>query len=686
MSTKICRACALFLCLILCLAALPACQKSDPLTPAGFSALTVDSKGRTLTASIKLDALTLQKHAGGSVYLYELLPGQTVATAKGAKPIASAKVASNVRLSVDLFDGDRSRLFSSFVVGFEDGSLLSRDGHFVDNPEILAANRTPFAWTSTPKGLFAEDAEDAAALHTAHVAFDLSLTALSAGDSLFSHNGVDYPYYEPLLSKLDGKISAASEAGMQVSLRILLDRETDAATAAALFSLLASRYSGEQGLVTAFFLLPNAPLDANTADSNLAAQIATLAETSRMAALALRSHVANGRIYVHHFAHDLQDVKAFFMNLQGEFDKGGSMDWGISVLAQASAPELANTYDENALTTATLSELNSLLSTSTQNGASWISVDLTPIQALDADLQAAVYAYHYYMAASARPSMIFYPSHLDSTDGYDDNGLRAADYSERPITSVYQSIDSGLSDSALALCRAAWGENWTDSLPTLSSRLLSGSTSAGTGGMGEQMLFDFRENNTHGFDAVSSLDEVALRDSQSLGTPVLYVWADTAAHTPAGIRKQLETAACLADTLSLSVQFLLQSVSDSCNATLRIDGYAPDGTRLTYESTATAKGGSWQTVTYQISSFSSAADLSRPCTISFTVSPEDAQDEPYPIWISGILSRTPKQTESTLLPLILILGSTALGCVGILLIYRHTAAAAERRARRRRRH
>ncbi|MBE6554245.1 MAG: hypothetical protein E7666_07885 [Ruminococcaceae bacterium] len=675
MSVKILRLTALFLSLILCLAALPACQKSDPLTPAGFTSMTVDAKGKTLTASIKLDALTLQKHAGGAVYLYELLPGQTVASSRGAKPIASAKIASNVRLSADLYDGERSRLYSSFVIGFEDGSLLSRDGHYVDNPEILAADKTPFAWTSTPKGLFADDAEDAAALHTAHVAYELSLAALSAGDALFSHNGTAYSYQEALLHALDGKINTASDAGMQVSLRILLDTDLDANTAAALFTLLAKRYSGEAGLVTAFLLIPTAA----PADSDDTAQLAKIATLCRMAALALRSHVANGRIYVHHSAPALHYVKAFFINLQNEFDKGGELDWGISLLIDAD-----QSLDVPTVTVESLPTLTDLLTTSTRRGASWIAVELAPIDATDPDLQAATYAYQYYTAALIRPSMIFYPSHIDR-DPKNPNGLRGDASSERLLTSVYKGIDSGLGEDMLALCRATWGEKWNDSLPTLSSRGLSGSTSAGVGGMGEQMLFDFRENTTHGFGAVASLDDVALRDSQSLNAPVLYVWADNQSHAPAGIRKQLPSAACLENVLSLSVQFLSQSAAGSCTATLRIDGYAPDGTRLIYESSAAAKSTSWQTVTYQISSFSSAADLSRPCTISFTVAPDGTEDEPYPIWISGILSRTPEQTESSLLPLFLILGGAALGGVGIWLIYRQTAAAAERRAKKRRR-
>lgn len=689
------RAAALILCLTLCFVLLPACApKNDPLAPLGFSSLEIDRSGKTVTATLRLDARTLQQHAGEWLYLYELTPGETTETARGVSPIAAKKVSSAVRFSFDLLDGERSRLYSSFVVGFEDGSLLSHDGRAIDNPDALATVSAPFLWTSSPKGLLVDNVANAAALNTSHAAFELSLSDLLGNTpdpsflalSSYDFGGVTYHYNESALTALDSKITAATESGMQVSLRLLLDVDTDQKTAAALFSLITDRYHGEGGILSAILLHPETLTVDGITDPDAIAHLAALCRT---ADLALRSQVSNGRVYVHS-DFSMTDTRLLFANLQTAISRGGAFDWGMSVLAEPTAlPSGKSSADSDAITTANLDELGTLLSASNRRGAAWISVDLPTFDA-GSDTQAQAYAYHYLTAARIKPSMIFYLSHVDSADGYDASGLYAADGSARRLESVYASIDCGLSDEMLASCRAAWGDVWTSELETLrSAKSVSGATGIGIGGMGESSLFDFRGGDVLGFTAVSA-SGLSLRDSAAQSAPALFLWAtpDSVAQTSAmphasGIQRILPNAASLEDALSLSVHFLAQTATaEVCTLRLHLVGSAPNGTRLVYESDAEVACGSWQTATFQISQFVLDADLSRPVVLRVTVDAPADETEPYPLWFGSILVRTPEVQGFDLTPLILILGGVAVGCVGVLLIYRVCAARAEAKRRR----
>lgn len=692
------RAAALILCLTLCFVLLPACApKNDPLAPLGFSSLEIDRSGKTVTATLRLDARTLQQHAGEWLYLYELTPGETTETARGVAPIAAKKVSSAVRFSFDLLDGERSRLYSSFVVGFEDGSLLSHDGRAIDNPDALATISAPFLWTSSPKGLVVDNVANAAALNTSHAAFELSLSALRDGTDLLSFGGSSYTYNESALKALDGSIRTATESGMQVSLRLLLDVDTDQKTAAALLSLITDRYNGECGILSAILLHPETLTVDGITDPDAIAHLAALCRT---ADLALRSQVSNGRVYVHS-DFSMTDTRLLFSNLQTAISRGGAFDWGMSVLAETPYPESypnRRPLSEDAITTENLDELGTLLSASNRRGAAWLSVDLAPISSnTNRPKQAAAYAYHYLTAARVKPSMIFYLVHRDDPDDTEETGLYSPEGAARYLASFYNSIDSGLLGEDLAICREVWRLVWGDELDVASlesirsAKSVSGATGIGIGGMGERSLFDFRDGSTHGFTAVSSLSGLSLRDSAAQGAPALFLWASpeegelrgAQMRDVSGIRRILSDGSSLEDALSLSVHFLAQTATaEVCTLRLHLVGSAPNGTRLVYESDAEVACGSWQTATFQISQFVLDADLSRPVVLTVTVDPPADETEPYPLWFGSILVRTPEVQDFDLTPLILILGGVAVGCVGVLLIYRVCAARAEAKRRR----
>ena len=678
MIKKCISAVCLLLCLAFCLLLLPACQKSDPLAQSGFASLTLDAKKQKVHATVTLDARTLQKAAGTQLLLYELTPGKSIG-AQNQEPIAQAKAAATVHFSFDLYDGDRSRLYSSFVIGLEDGSFLNPNGYYIENPEALASNTDKFLWNGSPKGLWADDTHDAADLGAMHVMYEVRLSDLTDGESTHRTGSYSVSFDPSYLLSLDQRVKSSAEAGLQVSLNITFDLNLNGQSCAAVFDLLASHYMGaENGTVTAFFLdfsEYSSELPAQEQDAHLASYSALLC---RLANQALRARVANGRVYVS-FSGKEPDItlKALFSNLQATLSAGGKLEWGAAIstsLSQESDTAIGDLLP-SADALSSLSDL--LLASSTPGHASWFAVNSFSCTASTEGEQAAALAYLYRIAAASKASLIFYAEHM-----HDRAGLRNGDGSERAALSVFEQIDSGLQADNALLCESLLGEAWSGLKSTPSTHLSkSGSASAGTSGFAENVLFDFHTGETYGFCGVGSLDAPTSRDSAVFNAPVLYTWLDPTQRNAAGVRKVFSDGSKFENAISLSAQFLTQAKDvQICRARLCLQGVASDGSLLTYESEIEVTNGKWQTVTFQISGFVSEADLSRPCVMTLTTEPQGGSADKYVLWLRGINVRYPEQDYGTAMPLILILGGAVLGFLGVLVIHRISSRKRRRRS------
>ena len=638
---------------------LTGCQKTaDPMAKSGFQSLTVDSKGR-VSASVTLDLRTVQAYTGQKAYLYELLPGEDVTSLAAREPLDEAKVESKLHFRFPLHNGtDGTQLYSSFAVGFEDGTFLADGGYWIENPELLAKDTREFGWAGSPKGLTADDAHDAAALGAMHVMYEIKLSELLNGTDTVSFGGESYAISNAQLAALDAQIIPACNAGMQVSLTVIPDSFPSYKAFAAVVDHLAARYTYEEGAsLSAIFIK-----DAESINTAL---------LCRLANQALRSHVANGRVYVTTSITSLTEVNTFFSSLSDQLSASGKLEWGAAVV-----PQCADTlpWEENTnadtVTPATLAGLSDTLFTAAGAHPSYFAVCGLSYSAANEDKQAASFAYAYRAAALANAGLIFYGDHAD-----DENGLRTEDGDARRIASLFSEIDTELSPENRLLCEDLIGDSWTKEIASrLSRTCVSGVANVGKGGLEEDILFDFTKGDTLGFTGVGSLGTPESHSSAAWDAPVLYTWIKPTYENRGGVRKILDDTTVPEKASSLSVQLLTQIPEcERCTVYLRLEGLTESGARLTYESQAEIQNGTWQTVTYQIGNFTAEADLSRPCVLTLTTETAEECEEEYVLWVKGMNVRTPSGGIGNTISLLLILVGVAVGFLAVFLIYSKTS-------------
>ena len=146
-----------FLCLCLCLPTvlltLSGCQDSATALQNCITSVTltakkgVDKTESTVTVYASLTDDFLGEY-GGQVYLFELTAESgTRADLNRLQPLASAKARRTVQFRFDLYDGVRTRLFSSFVLASYDKATDSYTAlttpAAISNPEVLADAAVP---------------------------------------------------------------------------------------------------------------------------------------------------------------------------------------------------------------------------------------------------------------------------------------------------------------------------------------------------------------------------------------------------------------------------------------------------------------------------------------------------------------------------------------------------------------
>ncbi len=650
------RAVALILCLVCCFSLLPACKTASPLVGTALASLTLNAEKKQVTATVTLNSRDLEAFSGKEIALYELRPGETVAALTDAEPLSTRKASSEIKLTFPLFDGERSRLYSSFLVKLPDGSWLSEEGHTIENPSALATDKTAFLWTGVPKGIWNCDADEAAEAGAMHIGYEVQVSSLLNGDAVFAFCGSSYYYNTAELSRLDHSIKKATEAGLQVSLLIDFDTLPSEAHSAALLVLLTSRYNGgEHGRVSALFL------DVTGSDAAQAAAVC------RFAWVALSSQLQNGRIYLHN-AGSLEEAEIFFSAVSALLAED-KLSWGASV---------AVTEDTDASLLPALSA--SLLSSSRAGHASYFAVGAISSsldEALENGeyLQAAAFADAYLWAAKAGAGLICY------TAAYgDENGLRAADGSLSKLTETFAEIDRGLSEEDSEAFAALIGERWEARGKIAETRKeLTGVAGLGLGSLQSKPLFDFTAGeSSYGFSGVGALTDPALRNSAALSAPVLYTWLEPTADGISGVRKLLPKASALSGAVSLSASLLTQIPEvSSAKVRLRLDGMTTDGKLLSYTASAEIKNNAWQTVTFQIADFLAEADLSRPCLLTLTAESdapaEESADRSYVMWLEAIDLRVPANGIGNRMPLILTAVGLLLGFLAVLVLSRSRA-------------
>ncbi len=635
---KFIRTLCLILTMIISIGLLPSCgDGGDPLANNAWVELTPDEKGR-VNAVLTVDNRTLGAHAGERLSVYELLPGEGLSAIDGKEPLAVEKLKARITFRFDLADGERSRLLSSFVAVFEDGSTLTPTPRYIDAPEALAADKSAFLWSTSPKGLWYADAESALSYGAMHTVAELRLSAVLT-------DGATIP------DAFDKQLRAAADAGLQAAAALILDCSATAARAATLCEMLAERYNGT---LTSLLIL--------SGESTLADDAAMW---FRYASMALRSRKAAARVYLGAPALGIDESKAFFSDFARSLQSGGKCEWNALLSPVA-------TNSEGRIAPGDLPDMGKFLLTDLGSlGGAYLAVRLPDFASAEPERQAVLTAFAYRLALSAGAGIIYANSFYA-----EDGGLCSPSGEERLAGEVFRTIDTGLSAELTRLCTEEVGEAWEKiKTPSLVSRLqISGNSHVGSSGFTSDPLFDFTEGELFGFVGVGTPEPPVSKNSSAWNAPVLYTWLDPSLPHPAGIRKILPDASPLIGASSLSVHLLTQAPDASTGtATLTVEGVAADGTHRSYRSQVEYANGQWQVVTFQLSAFVTGLDPEKPCVLTLTADPETESDELFVLWVRGIDIRRPEAPMSTNAKLIgVTAGITGVTFVLLLAVYLRT--------------
>lgn len=660
MKQRFVRLVCLLLCLLFCFAWLPACKKTEAVGEDKILSVSLTEK-KKIEVLVSVSESTLQAHKKQKLCLYELLPGEDLSALSSKTPLAEKRASESVSFRFPLENDGETRLYSSFVAAFSDGTLLSEKACWIENPELIAARTEPFPWADAYKGLSVEDADAAWELGASHAVIPLQLSALFAGSELVDFCGAQYAYSAAYVEALDQQIKDATDAGMQVSLELVLDALPSPLAIAAMLDFLSARYTdpaNEFGFVSAFMI---SPLQyCNVEDAAL---------VTRLAHISLHSRYTNGRVYALYGARTYQGTLDFFTALHGRIVEEGAFDWGAAV-----RPLCTNEpWKEDREGAMTVDKLPALLqylwSSQLEHRPAYLAVCGLGFSSENEDLQAAAFAYTYALSLYHGATMVVYGDQRGSDYGlYDDIG------NARRIASIFESVDVGLGEEDRGLCYTLAPHAFSQLPETLSRKKAVGSSSLGADNTNKKrLLFDFSQNDTNGFGAVGGSADPVCQDSASMGHPVLCAWLSAgSALGGEGIRRVLPDGALLENAFSLSMRVLLQyTQTESSVVTLHLDGTAPDGSRVSFKTTAELMNNErWQTVIFYIGGFVSAVDLSRPCVISLTVEDAAADGVQYLMWLDSIEVSRSNEPLSAVAYLLVILGGAIGGFAITFLVYR----------------
>lgn len=642
--------------LLLLLTALVGCDKetANPFSLNGFSSITV--KDGKIQATATFNSLILDNREGDVVRLYEVLPGETIPNALKKDPLAERRIGSEVVFYVPLNEENHTRLYSSFLLCLSDGTLVSETPTYVTVPRGYGATAaTPSAF-NTPKGLSATDAVGAASMEAGRVMAEISLSRLlENGDTPLFFDGKTTKVSSAALADLDKQIRTSTALGLEVSLTLIMDAVLPVQSMLPIPHHLANRYDGEegQGVISALYI--------DDAGSLSAEFSATLLRFSRTAML---SRVENSRVYLTTSRTDTEEITDYFSTVSALLAAEGGLDWGAALRM----PTLGKTpwvpSEDATFGAEDLSALRTALLSANNGKGSPARVALCGVILPEWDETAAVAAaYLYRVAISAGYTSLFF-SQIPAPD--------------TPAAQVLTTADRGFSDDIEQLCARRIGESWTSMLPhRTTGKLLVGAATADTGGLQYDTWLDFSKGSTLDFTAVNGLRAPSLQESASFGKPVLYTWLSAPyAGAETGVIRVMDSAEELAGVSSLSVQTLAQlPEGGNLHLTLRLRGYSPSGTPVTYESTIEIPSGSWQTVTFSVASFVAEADLSAPCTLSLVTDSAPASEngeEPasFVLWIKEMGVRYPKGSSAVLTAILLSLLGLLIGFAVTILLFR----------------
>ena len=518
-----------------------------------------------------------------------------------------------------------------------------------------------------------------------------------SGKMPYVWDGYTYYVYRDELEELDRKIKGYTDANIRVFLELVqtkayteLDegvREIAFPTASGdlgyalnmsnreganriigFFDLLADRYScgGEYGEARAFIIgrsVNNYP-DYYSGATGVEHTALNYLMALRAAYNVLLSHTPDGRVYAaidNNWNVANYNAREFLSTLANIANEGGDFFWQVSVEANASDASLSAIWkddlagsDPEFISPANIEVLSRVLSSGPYlcNGMQRnLLLNRFSVGGINEEERAASYAYAYYKCIDLeKVDGLIYGRMTDRAEGSLNNGLLTAETANRlserkKIADIVASIDNekdGQVDSVGVMIGQSWKTLYDKHKKEVLKRsVVISSDSEEHSSKNKKQITDFSGGNMFGFSVASS-DYVELKYSSVWDGPVLYAsLSPESASDMAGVitsklsKKELKNAGYIGITAMVDALG-----NDSANVTVRLSGYAKNGTEHVFVYNHRVKANSWFESYYDIEDFLKKIKDDE-ITLSVVVSPSDASGEVSGLWISELDSEEP---------------------------------------------
>ena len=696
----------LALTLLLTLGLLAACGDKAEVTESTVTEVKLNKKGTEISIKAALTEADLESFKSSDIYhqklyLMALEPGESTSDVSGKQPLASTGMSTDPKFTVDLYaDGNlqaHSRLHCAFAVAVFNKTLnsyvLLTSPAYISNVSELAENTKEFPVAASIKGLHTSIASDAAYLSVAHTVIELDPSVLildgyGTGAHAYVYDGQTYYLDRAKLELLDKQVSQATAQGSIVYFRlrmhtapdkanalvsclyapdaatktgrtwaIWMDDDKSASLMAGFLDFITARYTdpaGTHGFCGALIVgrsVNESNVNNNAGAPEFAAYVSRYHALVRLAHSTLKSHYANGRVYVS-VSNNLADTNAlstkadwttnyFLDQFDTESRKGGDFDWSVAISAYHYKSSDPMWSDEHAsaltLSPAHLSDFMWISQSdhyyAGQRRHTVISdFEIAPMD--DQNLQAASYAYAYYkVLENGHVDALIYSAHTDKQSLIDGSGLWMTDKNgivteRRALYNVFMTIDtkdvSQLNATGTPSLVPGWSTLYEAQKTKAATRQFVTGADLGEKPSGKTtLLFSFTDGTCDGFAPDDRTAYLELFKDAALGWPVLSAHLDRTQPTAfmgvsntslqgsdiKGIKALALTMCADVDTTSpVSVKLRLYKQGDKTLS-------AGNGS-VVYEDVTQIDANVWQTVYFDVSEFSTLVDGDDPITVS----------------------------------------------------------------------
>lgn len=705
--------------LLLLTLALVACGDKTEITESCVTDVTVNKKGTEISVKATLTEADLETFENTSIYtqklyLMALEPGDTTETLSGKQPVAESSMSTSPKYSVPVYDEGNlqahSRLHCAFAVAVYnktlDSYVLLTSPVYVSNVSDLAENTSDFPEADSIKGLHATVSSDAAYLGVSHAVVELDPSVLildSYTDSAVSYvyDGQTYYLDRGALEALDKQVTEYTAQGAIVYLRlrmrtapdkanslvsclyavsepankaraygIWMDDDQSASLMAGFLDFITARYTdpaGTHGFCGALIIgrsVNEASTNNYVGSAEFDKYVSRYHALVRLAHSTLKSHYANGRVYVS-VSNNLADGKSlsskndwttnyFLDQYNVETIYGGSFDWHVAISAYSYGSGNADPtwVDDNAsalmLSPAHFSDFGWIADPDHYfdgNRRHTIISDFEVAPGENQQQQAASYAYAYYKALeNGHVDALIYSAHTDAQSLIKGSGLWATDNKgimteRRALYNVFMTIDTKDVSQLEAIGISSQIPGWSSlysaqSAKAATRRFVTGADVTGAPSSKSQVLFSFTDGTTCNFTPDGSVSYLELTKDATLGWPVLAAHLDrTQPQTYMGISnavlqgseikgiKTLALTMCADVDTEAAVRIKLRLVKKGTSTISAGDE------QVVYEEVTEVAANSWQVIYFDVSDFTSLVDGDDPITVSLQLQVPELAEE-----------------------------------------------------------